>query len=410
MSAAERRRLPRHPRFWWSRIKYKWPFLIWAAAVWATFQLYMVGARTVRIPGVIEALREEAAPVQDVRLVSVGVIAGQQVVPGEVLARFDASLSDAELAVEQLQAERQFTSVISGIGDRLRDLRMRQAAEKLRLDVLKAESRKLEELMAAGVQDAARLAYFRAEQEALAKSVELYPAEIAALEAEQAEAKSRLETSRRWFAAAAESPAMATNPPPEGLESVAETVSLLRARRDNYVLRARHTGTVTRVWFQPGDVVPAGAPVVTLLIRGDQRNVTGFLGEHVSHAVTEGQDAYVEPARLSGFAKLTPARIRTVSPDVAWLPTRVSPVQNQPIRGRRVSVELLEPIDLFPGEAVNIYVGRPWWVDAFEKYVPPAWQERLRKRGLFGGPADGAPAPATAEPAAAQATAETPAA
>ncbi|MBU4459091.1 MAG: biotin/lipoyl-binding protein [Verrucomicrobia bacterium] len=387
MSVAPPRRLPRHPRVWWSRIKYKWPFLVWAAALWAVFQLYMVGARTIRMPGVIEALREEAAPVQDARLVSVQVTAGQEVLPGDVLARFDASLSDAELAVEQLQAERQFISVIAGIGDRLRDLKMRQASEQLRLDVLRAESGKLVELMAAGVEDAARLAYFRAEQQALAKGIELYPAEIAALEREQTEARSRLETARAWFASASGGAVGATNPPPAGLEAIAETVSLLRARRENFILRARHTGTVTRVWFQPGDVVAAGASAVTLLIRGEQR-VTGFLGEHISHAVTAGQDVLVEPARLSGFAQLTPARIRTISPDVAWLPTRVSPVQNQPIRGRRVSVALLEPIDLLPGEAVNIYVGRPWWIDAFEDYVPAAWRERLQRRSAFGRPTD----------------------
>ncbi|OQW94855.1 MAG: hypothetical protein BWK77_08410, partial [Verrucomicrobia bacterium A1] len=107
-----------------------------------------------------------------------------------------------------------------------------------------------------------------------------------------------------------------------------------------------------------------------------------------SHAVTEGQGVLVEPARLSGFAKLTPARIRTISPDVAWLPTRASPVQNQPIRGRRISVDLLEPIDLFPGEAVNIYVGRPWWVEAFETCVPATWRERLQRRSAFGRPTD----------------------
>jgi multidrug resistance efflux pump len=387
MSVSPRRRLPRHPRVWWSRIKYKWPFLVWAAALWAVFQLYMVGVRTIRMPGVIEALREEAAPVQDARLVSVQVAAGQDVVPGDVLARFDASLSDAELAVEQLQAERQFSSVSSVIGDRLRDLRMRQATEQLRLDVLRAESGKLVELMAAGVEDAARLAYFRAEQQALAKGIELYPAEIAAVERERTEARTRLETARAWFASASGSSSGATNPPPAGLEALAETVSLLRARRENFILRARHTGTVTRVWFQPGDVVAAGASAVTLLIRGEQR-VTGFLGEHISHAVTAGQDVLVEPARLAGLARLTPARIRTISPDVAWLPTRVSPVQNQPIRGRRVSVELLQPIDLLPGEAVNIYVGRPWWIDAFENYVPAAWRERLQRRSAFGRPTD----------------------
>lgn len=387
MSASPHRRPPRHPRVWWSRIKYKWPFLVWAAALWVAFQLYMAGARTIRMPGVIEALREEASPVQDARLVTVLVAAGQEVLPGDVMARFDASLSDAELAVEQLQAERQFIAVISGIADRLRDLKMRQASEQLRLDVLKAEAHKLEELMATGVEDAARLAYFRAEQQALAKSVELYPAEIATLEREQAEARTRLETARAWFVSAAGGSGGATNPPPAGLEVIAETVSLLRARRENFILRARHTGTVTRVWFQPGDVVAAGAPAITLLIRGEQR-VTGFLGEHISHAVTAGQDVLVEPARLSGFAKLTPARIRTISPDVAWLPTRVSPVQNQPIRGRRVSVDLLEPIDLLPGEAVNIYVGRPWWIDAFERYVPAAWRERLQRRSAFGRPTD----------------------
>lgn len=387
MSVSPPRRLPRHPRVWWSRIKYKWPFLVWAAALWAVFQLYTVGARTIRMPGVIEALREEAAPVQDARLVSVQVVAGQEVLPGDVLARFDASLSDAELAVEQLQAERQFIAVIAGIGDRLRDLKMRQASEQLRLDVLKAESGKLAELLAAGVEDAARLAYFRAEQQALAKGIELYPAEIAVLEREQAEARTRLEMARAWFASASGKSGVATNPPPAGLEAIAETVSLMRARQENFILRARHTGTVTRVWFQPGDVVAAGAPAITLLIRGEQR-VTGFLGEHISHAVTAGQDVLVEPARLAGFAQLTPARIRTISPDVAWLPTRVSPVQNQPIRGRRVSVELLQPIDLLPGEAVNIYVGRPWWIDAFEDYVPAAWRERLQRRSAFGRPTD----------------------
>ncbi len=307
MRASPPRRLPRHPRVWWSRIEYKWPFLVWAAALWAAFHLYTAGARTIRIPGVIEALREEAG--------------------------------------------------------------------------------KLAEMMAAGVEDAARLAYFRAEQQALAKSVDLYPAEIGILEREQAEARNRLETARGWFASAAGGSGGATNPPPAGLEAVAETVSLLRARRENFILRARHTGAVTRVWFQPGDVVAAGAPAITLLIRGEQR-VTGFLGEHISHAVTEGQGVLVEPARLSGFAKLTPARIRTISPDVAWLPTRASPVQNQPIRGRRISVDLLEPIDLFPGEAVNIYVGRPWWVEAFETCVPATWRERLQRRSAFGRPTD----------------------
>ena len=396
MSRPARHRLPRHPRVWWSRIKYKWPFLIWIGAVWATLQLYMVGARTVRMPGVIEALREDASPVESARLVSVCVVPGQVVNPGDVLARFDASLAAAELAVERGQAERQFTAAITTVEDRLRDLKMKQASDQLRLDVLRAESGKLEELMAAGVQDAARLAYFRAEQEALAKTVALYPDEIRSLECEAKAARARLAAARAWFDAAGGVSDSDTNAPPPDLESIAETASLLRARRENFILRARHTGTVTRVWFQPGDVVSAGTPAVTLLINGEQR-VTGFLGEHISHAVKEGQDAFVEPARLSGFAKLTPARIRTISPDVAWLPTRVSPVQNQPIRGRRLSVDLLEPIDLLPGEAVNIYIGRPWWVDAFEKYIPTRWQNRLRQRGLFGGPDETPVIPETTE-------------
>ncbi len=369
--AAARRSLPRHPRVVWSRIKYKWPLLVWLAAIWGCVVLYRFGVRTIRIPGVVEALREEAAPVESARLVAIHVAPGDRVVPGQVLAVFDSSLAEAELAVERLQAERQFAAAVQAIAQRRRDLRMREATDRRRLEVLDAELQRVQTLMAASVEDAARLAYLRAEREAIAQTLAAYPAELAEMEREEAEARLRWEHARQWLEAG---PQAATNQPPEGMESYAAALSMFRARRENFILRARHTGTVTRVLFQPGDVVPAGTPTVTLLIENRLR-VTGFLSEYITHEVREGMPAFVERAH-SGFwgTSLTPARIVTVSPDITWLPTRVSPIRNQTIRGRRIVVELEEPIAAVPGEAVNIYVGRPWWSEVYERLVPERWK------------------------------------
>ncbi len=373
--AAARRPVPRHPRVIWSRIKYKWPLLVWLAAIWGCVVLYRFGVQTVRIPGVVEALREEDAPIESARLVAVHVAPGDRVVPGQVLAVFDSSLAEAELAVERLQAERQFAAAIQSIAQRRRDLRMREAADRRRVEVLDAELQRVQTLVGATVEDAARLAYLRAEREAIAQSLALYPAELAELEREEAEARLRWERARQWLEAGPDVP---TNAPPEGLEAYAAALSVFRARRENYVLRARHTGVVTRVLFQPGDVVPAGTPTITLLIENRQR-VTGFLSEYVTREVREGMPAFVEPAHGSILTRLTPARIVTVSPDISWLPTRISPIRNQTIRGRRIVVELEEPIAAVPGEAVNIYVGRPWWSEAFERYVPAQWKAAFRR-------------------------------
>lgn len=373
--AAARRPVPRHPRVIWSRIKYKWPLLVWLAAIWGCVVLYRFGVQTVRIPGVVEALREEAAPVESARLVAVHVAPGDRVVPGQVLAVLDSSLAEAELAVERLQAERQFAAAIQGIVQRRRDLRMREAGERRRLEVLDTELQRVQTVVGATVEDAARLAYLRAEREAIAQSLALYPAELAELEREETEARLRWERARQWLEAGPEVP---TNAPPEGLEAYAAALSVFRARRENFILRARHTGVVTRVLFQPGDVVPAGTPTVTLLIENRQR-VTGFLSEYVTRQVREGMPAFVEPAHGSLLTRLTPARIVTVSPDITWLPTRVSPIRNQTIRGRRIVVELDEPIAAVPGEAVNIYVGRPWWSELFERHVPDRWKAAFRR-------------------------------
>lgn len=373
--AARRHSVPRHPRVIWSRIKYKWPLLVWLAAIWGCLMLYQLGVRTVRIPGVIEALREEDAPVESARLVAVHVAPGDRVVPGQVLAVFDSSLPEAELALERLQAERQFAASIQDIAQRRRDLRIREAADRRRLEVLDAELQGIHALIAANVEDAARLAYLRAEREAIAQSLTLYPAEMAELEREEMEARARWQRAQQWLEAG---PSLATNNLPPGLEAYAAALSVFRARRENFILRARHTGVVTRVLFQPGDVVPAGMPTVTLLIDHQQR-VTGFLSEYAKFEIREGMTAFVEPAYGSITSKLTPARVVSVSPDITYLPMQPSPLRNQLVRGRQIVVEPAEPIAAVPGEAVNIYLGRPWWNEAFERYVPERWKRNIRR-------------------------------
>ncbi len=351
----DRVQIPEHirgkPIVWWSRTKGRWPFVVWLLAILAAVFLYTQGGEFGGMSGTVEAVHEDIAPLETARLVALDAEPGQVVKPGDVVARMDASVLDAELAVERLQAERQFAAVVSRAATALQDARIRQASEAAEVEVLDAELRRLDGLLERGLVDAQAVAGIRARRQALVRAQEMYPELIEGLEEELRRSRAGLEAMRDEMGPSASKAA-----DPE-LAASRERMGLLRLRREAYTLRARSGGIVTAVAGQPGNVVLAGMPVVTLVVVGPRR-VIGYLPEAGAQLIREGQEAYI--SRTAGRQAAVRARVAAMMPEVAALPMRVSPFPNRTYRGRRVVLDILEPNDLLPGESVSIRLSRPW--------------------------------------------------
>ncbi len=357
--------LPRNPRVWWSRVKYRWPFLIWLAAVVACVSLYMRSGHLVAINGVVEVTTEQLAPVETARLLAVRVVPGQQVKAGDILAEFDTSVIDAEIreieakaAIENLQIERVFSRAVSDAELRLRELRQQQAADQNRLDALREQFKGIDMAISSTMADARGVAAYRAEQVTLERNLQLQPEAIRSAEGDYKLAQQQLEAARKAGAP----------------EAVRDLIAALTQRKENYVVRARHSGAVSRVLHAPGDVVAAADPVLSIVAQGAPL-VIGFVPEWMAHDIHVGMQAWVTRPLRSGDA--IAGAVTVLGPEILALPGRVSPVRGQTVRGRRVEILLQGGADLLPGESVDIRVYRPWWMDRFQRLrdrVAPAAQ------------------------------------
>lgn len=362
-SAPSSYELPRHPRVMWSRIKYRWPFLVWLAAIGVVGYLYLDSGRTVAVSGVIEVVREEASPLETARLAEVYVRPGQQVVPGEPLARFDSAVLDAErakmqaeLAVDQIQMDRQFSRNVLDAETRLREVKFQKSLDENKLAVLNEQLKGLDQVMNFAVEDAARLAFYRAEARSLEQAIKLYPASIQALEEDVEKARQQMASAQDWSSGVTTNAAGATQ----------DIWASFRLREDQYTLRARNTGTVSVVAQAPGDTVKEGTPVVVSVISGTQ-HIIGFVPESMAHRISVGDTALI--TRPMQSTETFPARVTVLGPEILALPNRVSPVPGQTIRGRRIVLVVDAENSFLPGESVDIHLNLPWWMKRYQKVL-----------------------------------------
>lgn len=341
--------LRRHPAIWKSRAKRCWPACVWLVAVGLGTILYFHGGQFGGMSGTVEVVREEIAPLETARLLSLKVEPGQHIKAGDEVAEMDASVLDAEMAVERLQMDRQFGEAVSRAEADLRDARIRQAETKGELEVLDVEVERMNSLLAKQLIDAQTVARSRARQKALSEAVTFYPDMIRRLEEDLARTRKRLKELDAQMDGTRGDKASAG-------ESGRDRLGLLDLRRRSYTLRSSTDGVVSRINNEVGDVVQAGASVVSVVAEGAQR-IIGFLPEYNARAVREGMTAYV--TRSTGGGGVVEARVVALVPEIVALPTRVNPTPSQSLRGRRVILVPSEPGDFLPGEGVAIYFERP---------------------------------------------------
>jgi multidrug resistance efflux pump len=319
--------------------------------------MYFHGGQFGGMSGVVQVVREEVAPLETARLKAIHVAVGQRVRKGDVLAVMDSTIVDTETAVEKLQIERQFAMAVSRAESNLRDLKIRQAESEGELDVLNTEVARLDELLAQHLIDAQTVARLRARQQALTRSRDFYPDMIKRLEDELA----RMQTRQGEVVAQLGSDTNDAAGLPEDVRSELEAgktrLGLLDFRRESYVLRAGSDGIVSELFYAPGSVVPAGLPIMTLVI-DSARQVVGYLPEANARHLSVGMTVYLKS--VSGQGAVVRARVTALLPDIATLPTRVSPFPTQVYRGRRVILVPTGANDFLPGESVSIELQTPW--------------------------------------------------
>jgi HlyD family secretion protein len=232
--------------------------------------------------GRIEAERVDVATKYGGRLAEIGVEEGDRVESDQVLARMD----ETELRARLHEAEAGVT----------------------------AACRRLAERRAALSERESDLVFARKELE---RAVTLEEREVASQETVDRR-RSQMESAR----AAVDSAEAGIDAAEAQVEAAEATVERLRAELDDYVLRAPRAGRVQYRLAEPGEILGAGARVLSLLDPTDVR-MTVYLPTRAAGQLAHGGEArlvldaapdYVIPARVSfvaGEAQFTPKYVET---------------------------------------------------------------------------------------------------
>lgn len=355
-----------------------WPLTIWlAAAVGAVF-LFTHGAHLGSVPGMIEVVEHGVAPLETGRVLAIDVVLGARVKAGDVVARLDTSLIDAEIAVEQtiyeegrdtiarfqeniLQLRQRFSTAIANTESMLNTEKLRKAQAEAELTVMETELKRLENLLQKHLVDEQTVIQVRARRAILAQSVALYPETIKTLEKHLEEARTQEKGLMQLLRAEENGTSSEAIAKKTSIRNETQTrrISVLKTRKETYTLRAPADGTVERIMYRAGDTVQAGTAVLTIVEKGAGR-VIGFVPEGCGNFdFAVGTPARVARSFLS--SRTYAARVETVDPAVRALPVVTRPIPTQIPRGQCFTLILTEENDLLPGESVRIQPCRSAW-------------------------------------------------
>ncbi|WP_437811181.1 HlyD family secretion protein [Sorangium sp. So ce1078] len=325
------------------------------AALW----LHLDGSPRGRVLGFAEALPEVVSPIETARVASIEVDVGQEVSAGQVIATLDTSVIDAEIGIaraEKAQVEADLHMELALIEQELdadrasverhlaeqREEQRRAVAEAKVLDGEISRMRRLVEDRMALVEDLAKLDLQRATVTAIAsekpRTLSLLTAQLEAAERRRSQLRDRTS----GLAAKLDA----------DVRVASENIAMLEQRRAGYVLRAANAGRVASIYRQPGDVVPAGEPVVQLLSARTGARAIACVPERFALGLHEGDAA--ELWIRDQLAAPIQGTVVTVGPIVSELPPRCWPAPKVPAWGRVVTIALGAPAALVPGQAFDI--------------------------------------------------------
>ena len=309
-------------------------------------------------PGAIVAYAEElphsVGPLEGGRLKEITVRLGQPVHAGDVLAQLDPQ--KLELARERLQAElAQAQAELAAQEDlqgaqlqrgQIQAVRAHAAEERARAE-LQELTRQVDRLAALRTENlvhASALEEARRRQQAVAADLAARPGgtarelELMGLRPRpQTDQSTRLDERLAPFRAALRVKEAALH----------QTEYALR----ELTLRAPVDGTVGAILQRPGDVLAAGAPVVTL-VTARAGHVVAFVPERQVGRVAAGSP--VQLRRIGALGSALRGHVTELAPMLEEVPLRARPAPAVSLWARRVVITLDQPASLLPGEAFRV--------------------------------------------------------
>jgi len=348
-----------HPKVIWSRLKIKWPLLVWVLAVVAVVLLLEHSGNEGSMAGVVERVAEEVAPTATSRIESIMVTTGQRVQAGQPVAKLsslhvDVAIAEATAGIntEVMQAEldnsrvsTQYDRLIFELESEISLTELRLEAEQVEVDVLDSEIANLQKLVDDNLIELSQVVPLRAQREAKARAVALYPKTITALNERLAEAK-RLKTESAV--------GLDLEAYRENLTSGSQ-LGALGLEKESLTLTASRSGIVTEIAREQGEVVGEGQTILTI-VDDQPTRVIGLLGESRARDLEVGEK-YVVHGDYNP-EQLYEATLIQVMPEISALTRGQILMPTRTIRGRMVYFEVRGEHGLLAGESVTLRTDR----------------------------------------------------
>ncbi len=357
---------------------------VWAFAALAAVVLWMrasvVGGG---LPAVVDAQAHQLGPIEAGRLAAVLVAPGDEVSPGQVLARMDTTDIDAELEVQkalltEYLAEVEATAVtyaeesrdrrlsvaadLAKVRAALAEVRGQQAAREAEIGALKHQLQRLDSAMQNRLTLVDKVGEMQARQQSLANESRHAPAALRAW----ADLASQVE---RTMSELGEGDlAKRLGPFRARAETQSRRVQQLLELRERRNIRSPVHGRVTVVLRAAGDAVPTADPIIRVVPLGSQR-LTAYLPEEQARGVTVGMavEAVVRD-RTSGMAAT--GVVERLGPEIVLLPMQLWLTPDQPRYGRPFHVRLHGDAQLLPGEVAFVHPQAAGGAQAASTAVP----------------------------------------
>lgn len=346
------------------------PLMVWlvgvAVAVWLWTDVGPGG------PVLGVAARDEVvvAPLATGRVATVLIALGDRVAAGQIVATLDPAPIEhdlrvleaeraevvAEIAKAQADARRTGVSAVQDKGDVVaaaeRALQSARAAQDTRRAELKAVDRELtrmKELVARQLLDKQALSDLSVKRTRLDREVAEARSTVALLERQAQDAGAREALDPLDYIDKAVAPLEAR------LQVLDSRLLLVRAQRQDLVLRAPVAGEVVALVRRPGEIAEVATPIARLVADNPGR-VIACMSEGDAGAVTVGDDAELAP-RAANQPRLQ-GRAVAIGP-VAELPQRCWRDPREPTWGRTVLIQVEPAAALVPGSAYDVRFAAP---------------------------------------------------
>ena len=334
--------------------------VVWLAAVGGVAYLSRGGLASSAIAkGYAEPENYAVAAVHPGRLARLEVALGQPVKAGDVVAALDPREAEAEVArlrsalaqaKARVAAERDVVEAEVARGEIwVVKARAGEQEDRARLKEVEAQVARLEALAGEQLVTASALEEARQRRAALQSRVQIYERAIKLDPPGKAEPqRSFLSAQERTSSA---SVTMRLAPFEEQVHQVEAELAGAELLLEATTLRAPVDGVVAQTLRRPGEVLAAGAEVltVTALPRG---RVTAWVHEKLAAEVSVGQGVSVQ--RVGALWGRLAGHIAELSPRVEEMPERLRAAPHIPVWGRKLVVQLDAPAELLPGEAFDV--------------------------------------------------------